>query len=250
MRKFTLKKKSNKIRFLSIIFRHNSKIVIVAFLIMIVTATLDLLIPQITKKMLDEAIPKKNVNLLIQLIIIYIVISIINPFFEVVLEYIYSKVKKSVGSILKLKMLKHLSKLSGNYYTNLKTGNILSTIESDINVLESFGIDLIFTLIVDIGTALFALYFLIQMQWELLLIVILLQLVIIIVQMKFTNLISIKLSEFREKAGEISNIVQEYISNIMNVVISKSIFFFIKNYIKKEKEQVRRNIFFRYNIFK
>ncbi|RDC49551.1 ABC transporter ATP-binding protein, partial [Acinetobacter sp. RIT592] len=83
---------------------------------------------------------------------------------------------------------------------------------------------------------------LIRMEFDLLLIVITLQIILTVSQSKFTKVISSKTREIRQDDGNISNIVQEYVSNIMNVVISKSSFKFFKRYIKQEKRLVSKCI--------
>lgn len=173
---------------------------------------------------------------------LYAVISISSALLSVLLEYIYSKMKNKVSIKLKIKLLKHLSKLAGDYYTNIKTGNILTIVEQDIFIVETFGAEILFSLIVDAITACIALFFLVRMDFELLLIVITIQIVLTLSQAKFTKIISSKTGEVRQESGNISNIVQEYVSNIMNVVISKSSFNFFKRYIKQEKSLISKCI--------
>lgn len=222
-------------RFFKIVFKNNKSITVIAFMIMIITSVFDLFIPQITRLMLDEAIINSKTNLLIKLILLYATISIFSAIFTVLLDYICSKMKKSVSIKLKIKLLKHLSKLSGNYYTNIKTGNILSIIETDIYTVENLGAEILFSLIINVITACIALFFLVRMDFDLLIIVIILQILLTLSQSRFTKTISSKINEIRKKDGEVCNIVQEYVSNMMNVVISKSRFKFFKKYIKQEK---------------
>lgn len=232
----------NMKRFFKILFSNNKSTVILAFLVMLVASIIDLFIPQITRMILDSAISGRNVDLLIKLVLLYASVSIFSSLITVVLEYIYLKIKKRVSTGLKIKILRHLSKLSGSYYSNIKTGNILSIIESDIFMVENFGIDIIFSLVSNIVTALVALSFLIKMDMGLLIGVISIQVLLIIVQIKFTKVISLKTEEVRERNGEISNIVQEYVSNIINVVTSKSVLKFFKKYIKQEKSLINKRI--------
>lgn len=222
-------------RFFKIVFKNNKTITFIAFIIMIITSVFDLFIPQITRLILDEAIINSKTNLLIKLVLIYATISIFSALFTVLLDYICSKMKKSVSIKLKIKLLKHLSKLCGNYYTNIKTGNILSIIEADMFTVENLGAEILFSLIIDVITACIALFFLVRMDLDLLIIVIILQVLLTLSQSRFTKIISSKTNEIRQKDGEICNIVQEYVSNIMSVVISKSRFKFFKKYIKQEK---------------
>lgn len=209
---------------------------------MIIVSVLDLLIPQITRIILDNAIMFKKSRLLLKLIIVYISITFLSSILNVILDFIYSKMKKRTCINLKIKLLNHLSKLSGNYYTNIKTGNLLSIIENDMFTVENFGADIIFSIIVDIFTAIIALFLLIRMQLDLLLIVIGIQILLTISQIKFTSAIASETSEVRTEAGNISNLVQEYVSNIMNVVISKSKGIFFKKYIPKEKTLLKKCI--------
>jgi len=206
------------------------------------TSVLDLFLPQVTRLILDDAIGNSKTNLLIKLVLLYAAISISSVLLGIALEYIYSKMKKSVAIKLKIKLLKHLSKLSGDYYTNIKTGNIFSIVESDMFLVENFGVEIFFSLVIDVITACIALFFLVRMEFDLLLIVITLQIVLTVSQSKFTKIIATKTGEVRQGDGSISNIVQEYVSNIMNVVISKSSFNFFKRYIKQEKSLVTKCI--------
>lgn len=222
-------------RFLKILFENNKLIASIAFLIMMITSLLGLFIPQVTRLIIDDAISNGKTNLLIKLVLLYAAISILSSLLSVVLNYIYSKMKKSVSIKLKINLLKHLSKLSGDYYTNIKTGNILSIVESDIFIVENFGAEILFSLIIDVITAFIALFFLIKMDFDLLLIVITLQIVLTLSQSKFTKIIASKTGEIRENHGNISNIVQEYVSNIMNIVITKSRLKFFNKYISQEK---------------
>ncbi len=229
-------------RFLKMVFRHNKLIALIAFLIMLTISILNLATPQITRYILDDAIRLGKTNLLIKLVLIYAAISILSELLSVAAGYIYSKMKKKVSVNLKIRLLNHLSRLSGDYYTNIKTGNILSIIHQDMFTVENFGAEILFSLIIDAITASIALFFLIKMDFDLLIIVLALQLLIALSQSKFTKVIAAKTREIRQDAGNLSNIVQEYVSNIMNVVISKSKSKFFKRYIKKEKSLVSKCI--------
>ncbi|AFS77857.1 ABC transporter ATP-binding protein [Gottschalkia acidurici 9a] len=229
-------------KFLKIIFKGNKLIGCLSFGIMLIICILDLLTPQLTKMILDDAIKLGEKSLLMNLIIIYAVISIISALSDIVLGYINSIMQKRALVNLKIKLLRRIGNLSGDYYTNVKTGNILSIIENDISTLKNFGADILFSLIIESITALIALIFLIRMEFDLLLMIIVLQILIGFSQSKFAEVILNKTREVRKDEGNISGIVQEYISNIINIVLSKSNFMFFQNYINKEKELIKKSI--------
>lgn len=180
--------------------------------------------------------------MLIKLILQFILINIILSNLELFLEYNYSKMKKKITTKLKLKLLRHLSKLDGRFFSEIKTGNIMNIVEYDVMMLDRFGIELIFSLIVDIITAFISLYFLIKIQSKLLVIVVVIQIVISFTQYIFTKMISKYTQNIRSNAGSISNIVQEYISNIMNVVIHKGELNFFTQFLSMQKNFVSKCI--------
>lgn len=235
-------KDNNLIRFLKITLKKNKYLSIIALMMMIVTSIMGLFIPQITKNILDNAIKLGNINLLLKLILLYIGINLLLNMLYIVLDYIYSKMKNRVSITFKIKLIRHLAKLSGSYYTNIKTGNILNILDNDMYMVENLGADLLFSLIVDFFTAAIALLLLIKMQYDLLIIIIVIQVIIIVTQSKFTKLIALKNEKIRDNSGEISNINQEYISNIMNVVISKANLKFFKRYLNKERKMLKNSI--------
>lgn len=233
-------KNNNLGRFFKIAFKKNKYIAIVAFIMMICTSAMELYIPQITKKILDDAIKLSDTKLLLSLIIIYIGINLFINIISIVLDYIYSIMKNRVSMTFKIKLVRHIAKLSGNYYTNIKTGNILNIMDNDMYIVESLGANLLFSLIIDIFTALIAFFFLLRMQYDLLTIVIVIQIIILFTQSKFTKSIASKNEDIRECSGDISNINQEYVSNIMNVIISKANSKYFKKYISKERNMLKK----------
>ncbi|HDA5408693.1 TPA: ABC transporter ATP-binding protein, partial [Clostridioides difficile] len=72
------------------------------------------------------------------------------------------------------------------------------------------------------------------------LIVLILQIILSIFQNKFTKLISKNTREIREDSGSLSNKIQEYVSNIKNVVVSKSRMKFFSSYLSEEKNLIRK----------
>lgn len=237
-----MNKKNSINKFLKLMFEKNRLLATIAFILMLGVSILDLFIPQVTRFILDDAITNKKTSLLVKLILLYVIISISLSLFNIILDFIYSKMKKRVSIKLRLNLIRHLSKLSGSYYTSIKTGNILSIIENDVFIIENFGIEILFSLIVDAITACIALFLLVKMDLELLLIVISLQILLTLSQSKFTKIISSQTEEIRRDSGNIANTIQEYVSNIMNVIVSKSSFKFLKQFIRQERTLTKKCI--------
>lgn len=235
-------KNNNISNFLHLFIRKNKGKLILTFILMLITSTINLLIPQVTRIIIDEAIGFKNVNTLTKYIFIYGIISILSIIIQIFITYLHSKMRNAITINLKIKILNKLSKLSGQYYSNIQTGNILSIIEGDISLIERFGAELIFSIITNVITAAIAFIFLIKSDLNLLLIIIVLQIFLMFIQNKFNKIISYQTVDLRNKSGRVSNLVQEYVSNIMNIVISKSKQNFFKNYLSNERVLINKSI--------
>ncbi|MDX5701735.1 ABC transporter transmembrane domain-containing protein, partial [Clostridioides difficile] len=160
------KNKSLK-RFAFLTFKKNKGKLLLSFIMVIIVAVVDLVQPQVTRMIVDEGIGTKDANLLLKLMFIYGAAGVSSAILYLLLSYLYSAIKKNVTVDIKIKLLNHLSKLSGKYYSNIKTGNIISIIESDIFIIENFGAELAFSILVNIFTASMALFFLVRMQVDL-----------------------------------------------------------------------------------
>ncbi len=232
----------NLIRFSKLIIHKNKVNLILSFIFVCIISVIDLFLPQITKLIIDDGIGNKNTKILIELIFLYGIIKLLSALLNVILSCIYSLIKNKVTLNIKVKLLNHISKLSGKYYSSMKTGNTLSIIENDIFVLKTFDAELIFSLLENSITAIVATFLLLKIRYDLFLIVLSLQVILALIQAKVTKLISNKTKEIREESGSISNIVQEYISNIMSIVVTKSKLKFFKSYLKKERNLAKKLI--------
>lgn len=235
-------KNKNIIRFSKLIIKKNKARLIFSFILVFLTSIMNLALPQLTKNIIDEGITKVNIPLLLKFIIFYFIVSALSALFNLVIEYSYSVMKNKVIVDLKIRVLNHLSKLSGKYYSNIKTGNILSITQDDMSIIESFDASLIFSIIDDLFTSMVSIVFLIKMRADLFLIVLTLQIFLILIQNNFTEKISSKVAKMRKKYGENSNLLQEYISNIMNIVLSKSKLKFFRTYLKEERSLINKYI--------
>lgn len=203
---------------------------------------IDLILPQILRKIVDEGIARNNLELLIKYVFLYLFLQLFSVVIEFLLSYLYSIMRNSVAVNLRLKILKHFSELSGKYYTNKRSGNILSIVQSDIDIIEAINAELVLSIIKDAITAIFSLYFMVKIQKELFVFVMITQLILVFLQRYFSKNIHDNIEKIRREYGEITNVVQEYILNIMNIVISKSRIFFVSDYIKKERKIIQKKI--------
>ena len=99
----------------------------------ILGAGLTVLIPAVTRRLLDESIPKNDLNsILLNLAIIAVLILVSTG-----LSYVRVKWGHILGVRMEFDMraefFSHLQKLSFNYFDNVKTGHLMSRISNDLN---------------------------------------------------------------------------------------------------------------------
>ncbi|QUH19616.1 ABC transporter ATP-binding protein [Alkaliphilus sp. B6464] len=102
-------------------------------------AGLDLVFPNVVRKMIDDIIPARNLSLIIWagvgLLILYVV--------RAVLQYIVDYWGHVMGTRIEYDMRKdlfnHIHKLSFSYFDNTKTGHIMSRIVNDLNEISELA---------------------------------------------------------------------------------------------------------------
>lgn len=229
-------------RYVRDIFKVGRLKIIVAFLLMLSVAGLNLFQPQIILKIIDEALPEKKTNVLIKLVGIYIIISLMICIFNYVLRYIYSVIKRTISVRYKNKLLYHLMCVQVNLMNTKKTGEILKVLEDDVFNIENFGIDTAFDMISQMVTAFIALYFLLSMQPMIFLIVIFIEMFEIIFQYYNTKKISNETGKVRKIAGECFSVLEEIVTNLHLILISRCKLSFWKKLIDEEKKFKKESI--------
>jgi ATP-binding cassette subfamily B protein len=99
----------------------------------ILGSVLTVFIPAITRRLLDEAIPHRDLSGIIRLLAAMLMLVLLTT----VLTYIRVKWGHILGVRMEFDMraafFSHLQKLSFNYFDNVKTGHLMSRISNDLN---------------------------------------------------------------------------------------------------------------------
>lgn len=238
-----MKRKYNLIgKFLVESFKQSKVKSIICCLVMLMLTLLCLFLPIILQRIIDVAIGEKNVNALFLYGGMYMAIMISIAILNMNQQYNLSYLKTKMTIRYKYLLLRKLSTFSGAYYSEQKSGEVLNIIDNDTDIVENYGIDLVFDFVRNIITSIFALTMLIHLQSTILCIIIGIQIITIIVQSKFSKVLADKTVEVREQAGKVYNIIEQYISNILEIVILKARRYFLIHYLENEGEFARKGI--------
>lgn len=122
-------------------------------------SVISIFFPYLTRLLLKEYIPTKNLEMIITMIVTIAGIYVLTAIFS------YMRIKW--GHMLGVRMeydmrdtmFRHLQKLSFNYYDNVKTGHIMSRISNDLNMITEIAHhapeDLIISIVIIVGAFFF-----------------------------------------------------------------------------------------------
>lgn len=236
-----MKKKSNFHRFLRIMFQYKSQHLL-ASICMVFDAFLLLALPYLTMQIIDGAIRGNNAELLLKLGILYLATILLQSGSKLLSDYLYSKIGKQIVYDLRYMLVNHLQKLSGKFYSNVKAGELAAVINNDVANIEELATKMIFSTVSDILVTVPMLFFLLQLQFDLLIVALILQPFMLILQTNFTKKVTQKTMELRNSFGEFSAIIQEFLTSLMHVSILGAQKYFFSKFNPNAKKFMKAGI--------
>ncbi len=139
----------------------------VMLLIILVTTGLGLLTPLIFRDLIDNALPNGDVARLNLLAFGLIAIPLVNGTIGVVQRRINSSVGEGVIYDLRVALYSHLQRMSLRFFTNTKTGELMSRLNGDVIGAQNAISNTIVTIITNIVTVALILGIILTMDWRL-----------------------------------------------------------------------------------
>lgn len=199
-----------------------------------------IILPKLLNLIIDKAQNQQIIKNVIELSLLYLCLAVGSSCLKIVLGNIYVSIKKEIGMYYRENVLEKLPLLSGKFFSNIKSGDLYSLYESDIYKIENLGIDFFLDILGEMLTIVFSLMLLFLIDVKMALILVILEIFLIIIQRLYSKRIANKTKEARKKFGKVSDIVQEYINNITNIILSKSTMFLSKKIFKEQEEMIEQ----------
>ncbi len=213
---------------------------IASFILIMINSILAVLLPKIMMMIIDDALPDKNTQMLINLLLGFLLIVVVQCGLKVLLDYICSKLGKSVVVELKNKLMNHIFKLDGKYYSNIKVGELITIIDSDIYSVEQISSSVLFSMISDVATAIVMFIFLIRIQADMVLVISIIQIFLLLFQYYSSKRVIKRRKIYRKSLGLLSDVEEEILSNIRQVILLDAKKYF-KNKFKIKNEEIYIN---------
>lgn len=113
-------------------YKPHMKLFILDMVCAFLMAAVDLFYPMISRNIIDEVIPNKQLNMLIILTIVLVALYLLKLLFNYVVQYWGHVVGVRMQYDMRKELFSHLQKLSYRYFDDNKTGQIMSRIVNDL----------------------------------------------------------------------------------------------------------------------
>lgn len=220
----------------------------IAFLFLILQSVGSILLPQLLVKIVDEGIANNEYLILIKMCSIYIFIAVLGNIFKGISNYLYTVIGGRIVIDIRKRLISKIMHMPGSYYSNMKSGEVFSTISEDVGTIEQLCTDTLFSTLADIIISIPLVMYLIYLDFRMFLITILLQPIYILLQGKVSNSIAKHSGEMRNSFGKYSSVLQEFLYNPMDAVKSKSVTYLFERIIENVKDNVNAYIKLNYSL--
>ena len=208
----------------------------------LINSALLLLQPIVLMKIIDEGIIASNIAVLVRYISFFGGLVVLQNISEYIKTYIYSFIGKKFIYELRIKVLKHIEKMSGQFLVNTNAGELFTIFDDDIDNIEQLASNMISTFISGLMVSVAVCIYLCRLQPELFLIILISQPIMFYIQKRInkkTNLLSFVL---RDILGQIVKEVQEYLGSVMQFIKMNAKQVFWSNYNKSGSEYTQKSL--------
>lgn len=133
----------------------------IALLCTVIAVILDMISPQVTKRVIDDVIVGGEINLLFPLLMTVLLIGFGRAVFAYSKELIFDTVSSKIGSQLRKHLFNHIQGLSIRFFDENNTGELMSRVKDDVDRIwaaTGYVSMLIFEVTIHTGIALFFMY--------------------------------------------------------------------------------------------
>lgn len=132
-----------------------------ALLCTVIAVIMDMVSPQITKRIIDNVIVDGEVDLLPTLLLMILFVGLGRSVFAYVKELIFDSVSSQISTKLRRRLFVHIQGLSISFFDENNTGELMSRVKDDIDRIWAavgYVIMLIFEVVIHTSIALFFMY--------------------------------------------------------------------------------------------
>src|SRR5260221_1093010 len=147
--------------------------IVIVLITILISSVLGLVTPRLFQALIDDALPNHNVQLLDILAIGIIIIPLLSGLISVLQRWLNSSIGEGVIYELRSALFAHLQRMSMRFFTNTKTGELMSRLNNDVVGAQTAISGTLVSIITDVFKVAATLAFMLTMEWRLPLLVLL-----------------------------------------------------------------------------
>ncbi len=188
-----------------------------AVLSMIISVSLDLYAPQLTKRIVDEVIVGGETEKLKYLLLGILGIGTGRCIFQYAKEYLFDYGASSISSKMRKDMFRHIQSLSADFFDRTNTGELMARIKDDIDrIWDAVGFVGMLIMEVVIHT-LIILYFMYTSNWQLSIIPTIAMLVCGFIAIRMEKKLGVVYEEISEENAVLNTVAEENLAGVRTV---------------------------------
>ena len=106
---------------------------LLAIICIVIAVSLDMLSPQVTKRVIDDVIVGGNMGLLPKLLIMIFIIGVGRMIFQYIKELIFDLVSSKIAVKIRRDLFRHIQSLSLSFFDKNNTGELMSRVKDDVD---------------------------------------------------------------------------------------------------------------------
>jgi len=194
--------------------RHYLGKTFISIVCMLLTSATSLIAPTLLRYAIDYGMLKQNMQVINQMVLIYIVAYAGNWFFTYWQTYLMSKVGQDIIFDIRQDLFVKLQKLGLQFYDKWQAGRIMSRLTNDIDALHQLVTSGLTNIINDVFTLVTIIIIMLTMNWRLALITFLTVPIILLTTLYFTRKMRAAYFVVRRTIADVNANLQESISGI------------------------------------
>ncbi|CAH2212116.1 ABC transporter ATP-binding protein [Tepidibacter aestuarii] len=104
-----------------------------------IMSLMNLVFPVLTKKIIDDLLPNKNMKMIMYFGILLLTLYIIRAILQFIVDYWGHTLGVRIEYDMRRELFKHINKLSFSYFDKVKTGQIMSRLVNDLNQISELA---------------------------------------------------------------------------------------------------------------
>lgn len=106
-----------------------------AIIFLLVSSILNLIVPQFTKRLIDDVIANNKLQLLNQFLITILILSAAKCIFSYLKEILFDYISSRIAGDIRRDLFLHIQQLSVDFFDKTNTGEIMSRLKDDVNTI-------------------------------------------------------------------------------------------------------------------